>query len=344
MRLCPQCLAERQGTASAIHAEAEEKLAEAVAKAHRRNARLWPENGAPSIELTYPEVPGAEAPPDAEDARREAQFQAVDPEHTLDELVLPPSTDKELDAAMAQIEHYDTLYNRWQLGRIVKGKSRSLNLYGPPGTGKTVAAHGIAQRLGARIILISHAAIESKWVGETPKNLVAAFRVATREEAVLFIDEADSLLGARLSSVRQSADHAVNVARNVLLEQLSRFSGVAVFASNFAANYDPAFRRRMIAHVRFEVPDDEGRRRIWERLLVPPLPIHDNLTVDEMSSCSEGLSGSDMKAALIAAAALAARDDVALERTHLLDAFGDIRRAKEDIGHGREEDGTPRGG
>jgi SpoVK/Ycf46/Vps4 family AAA+-type ATPase len=114
------------------------------------------------------------------------------------------------------------------------------------------------------IIRANYAEIESKYVGETAKNIKAAFQKAKETGALLFFDEADSILGRRLSNVRQSTDHAVNVSRSVMLLELDQFSGVTVFATNLASNYDTAFIRRILGHIEMPLPDADQRLRLWQ--------------------------------------------------------------------------------
>ncbi|HLF87599.1 MAG TPA: AAA family ATPase, partial [Anaerolineales bacterium] len=83
-------------------------------------------------------------------------------------------------------------------------------------------------------------------MGETGKNIKAAFQKSRETGALLLFDEADSILGQRLSNVRQSTDHAVNLSCSVMLLELDQFSGVTVFAINLASNYDTAFIRRIL--------------------------------------------------------------------------------------------------
>ena len=49
---------------------------------------------------------------------------------------------------------------------------------GDSGTGKTLAAEVVAKELGLPLLKIDLARVVSKWVGETEKNLEAAFREA----------------------------------------------------------------------------------------------------------------------------------------------------------------------
>lgn len=109
------------------------------------------------------------------------------------------------------------------------------------------------------MICVNYAEIESKFVGETPKNIKEAFQFAEEKQAILFFDEADSILGKRFSNVSQSTDHAVNVSRSVMLLELDSFKGVTLFASNFMSNYDSAFVRRIIGHIEMRLPTEQGR-------------------------------------------------------------------------------------
>src|SRR5699024_7021173 len=111
--------------------------------------------------------------------------------------------------AIAILENRDLLFRQWGLGTIMS-PAVLLNLYGNSGTGKTMAAEAIAHRMGKRIIRASYADIESKYHGEGPKRLKGLFWAAKESGAVLFIDEADSMLSARLRSVSQGSEQAIN--------------------------------------------------------------------------------------------------------------------------------------
>ena len=60
-----------------------------------------------------------------------------------------------------------------------------------------------------------------------------------------------------------------NTVVNVLLQEMERFNGVVIFATNLASNFDPAFERRIRTHVLFEMPGVEERERIWQVQLHP---------------------------------------------------------------------------
>ena len=107
------------------------------------------------------------------------------------------------------------------------------------------------------------------WAGETPKNVAAVFRMATRRDAVLFFDEADAIASRRTTGATQGYQRESNTVVNVLLKELEAFNGVVIFATNLAANFDPAFERRIRTHVLFEMPGVEEREQIWQVQLHP---------------------------------------------------------------------------
>ena len=89
----------------------------------------------------------------------------------------------------------------WNISSIQPQRGRCiLNFYGPPGTGKTRAALGVALQLGKPLYQVDYSAVISKYLGDTAKHIAAAFRQAKEQNAVLFFDEADSLLSRRVNA------------------------------------------------------------------------------------------------------------------------------------------------
>jgi len=228
------------------------------------------------------------------------------PRHSLEQLVLDADTLARIHEAVNVLVSQELLFDTWNLAAVARtGRRVALNFYGPPGTGKTLAADAIADLLGREILVISYAELESKYVGETPKNIKAAFARAAEHGALLFFDEADSILGKRLTSINQSADNSVNVARSTTLIELDNFDGVVIFASNLVKNYDTAFLRRMLAHVAFRLPAAEQRKSIWQCHLPPQLPLAADVDLNELARFSEGAAGGDIQNAVLLAASYA---------------------------------------
>ena len=124
--------------------------------------------------------------------------QSVIPRLTFDDVILPESTRRALEQAMAQVHQHDLIFRQWGLGeRYSTGQALAFNFAGPPGTGKTICAEAIAHALGRRLLVVRYAEVESMWAGETPKNVAELFRIAVEENAVLVFDEADSIAARR---------------------------------------------------------------------------------------------------------------------------------------------------
>lgn len=263
-------------------------------------------------------------------------FIVEQPIRSLDDLIVSPSTRQQIDNLLAKVLYHRELYEDWDLQKIDPyGGRTAINLYGPPGTGKSFCAEAIAHNLKRGFIRVNYAEIESKYVGETPKNIKAAFAKARQENVVLFFDEADSILGKRLTHVTQSADHGVNVSRSVMLLELDHFNGVVIFATNLASNYDNAFVRRILGHVEMPLPDVDCLMRLWKYHLPERMPRDlSEQDFDVLVQASQGLSGGDVLNAVISSATIAVQrlENRRVTRQDLLKAVESIRKAKRDVG------------
>src|SRR5690348_17309287 len=201
-------------------------------------------------------------------ARRAVE--SIAPRRTFNDVILPPVTRRALDTALAQVTQHDLIFNKWGLGeRHPTGLALAFNFAGPPGTGKTICAEAIAHSLGRHLLLVRYAELESMWMGETSKNVAAIFRTAREQKAVLFFDEADAIATRRSTSLDHGFQRESNSVVNVLLQELEWYNGVVIFATNLAANFDPAFERRIRTHVLFEMPGRAEREQIWRVQLHP---------------------------------------------------------------------------
>jgi proteasome-associated ATPase len=160
--------------------------------------------------------------------------------------------------------------------RPVKG----ILLYGPPGTGKTLLAKAAAtsiarahgrDRMGAGgFVYLKGPELISKWIGESESQIRAMF-AATREfhrahghPSVVFLDEADALLGGR--------DRGPNVSINAttvpqFLAEMDGFdepSAIFLLATNRPDILDPAVTRegRVDRKVRVDRPGEDAARQI----------------------------------------------------------------------------------
>jgi SpoVK/Ycf46/Vps4 family AAA+-type ATPase len=235
--------------------------------------------------------------------------ESVTPRRSFEDVILPPATRRALDSALAQVTQHDLIFDQWGLGeRHPSGLALAFNFAGPPGTGKTICAEAIAHALGRRLLLLRYAELESLWVGETPKNVAAVFRRAREERAVLLFDEADALAARRSTSMQHGSDREFNTTISVLLQELERYDGIVIFATNLAANFDPAFERRIRTHVLFEMPGADEREQIW-RVQLHPLrtPLGQDVDFRALARDYE-VSGGDIRNAVLKAALAAAAE------------------------------------
>ena len=273
-------------------------------------------------------------------SNHETHYLRQEPRFKLDQdLILPAETRIQINECLAKLRHHKTIYMDWNFSSVDPlGMGTVLNFYGPPGTGKTLAAEALAGTLGLPFISIGIAEIESKFMGETAKNIQKAFAETTESGAVLFFDEADTLLGKRLSSVTQGVDNEVNSMRSTMLIELERFEGIAIFATNFAKNYDEAFRSRISYHVKFDLPDLQARHALWSRMLVKEIPLAGEREelIDWCAELSEGLSGREvrtcMRIALPKPLMQAGSGEARLALEHLKESIHQVKQAHAEVG------------
>lgn len=196
-------------------------------------------------------------------ASRAKAYVPVEPAYSFDRVILPDDVMEKIESAINILRYERKVFREWGLYEIQPNPSSSLSFFGPSGTGKTMAAEAIAEKLSKKILKVSYADVESKYHGEGPKMVKAIFLAAEKEDAVLFFDEADSLLSKRLTNVSQGSEQAINSMRSQLLICLEEFKGIAIFATNLVVNYDNAFLTRLIS-VEFKNPDAATRKRIWD--------------------------------------------------------------------------------
>lgn len=241
-------------------------------------------------------------------------YAAEEPRFTFNQVILPQRVIDQIEHATGVIQVEHKVFDEWGLRSIIPNASSALNFYGPPGTGKSMAAEAIAAKLGKKILSATYADIESKFHGEGPKMVKAIFMAAERDDAVLFLDESDSLLSKRLSSVSEASAQAINSMRSQLLISLERFKGIVIFATNLVVNYDRAFLSRLI-NIEFTMPTEVEREKIWWQHLrseTVHVPLADDVDIASLAKTYE-FCGREIKSAVKSACiatALEQRDQV----------------------------------
>lgn len=259
-------------------------------------------------------------------------FYISEPKYSLDDVILSETVKKEIERIVSYIKYNDKIFKEWNLQSVIKQHNLSVNLYGESGTGKTMTAHAIAKMLNKKIVLVNYAEIESKYVGETSKNLVGLFQFAKENDAVILFDEADALLSRRVTAMHSATDVSVNQTRNTLLKILDDYDGIIFFTTNFIQNFDSAFIRRIFGHVKFEMPNKETRYVLWNHYLLDTIPCDNRKSVIEKISEVEDVTGADISTAILKAAIDAVCDEPACITYELLNGIlEEIIKAKKAV-------------
>lgn len=232
------------------------------------------------------------------------------PRRSFADVVLPAETRQQLYDALTQIEKHRLIFGNWGLGeRHPTAQGLAFNFAGPPGTGKTICAEAVAYALGKKLMRVRYSELESCWVGETGKNVRAVFREARAQDAVLFFDEADSIAARRFSAMNAGYERESNQVVNILLTELEEYEGVVIFATNMAANFDPAFERRVRTHILFRIPNVAERERIWKVQIHPQkTPLGSDVDFRDLAERFE-IAGGDIRNAVLKAAQMAAAEE-----------------------------------
>lgn len=157
------------------------------------------------------------------------------------------------------------LAGEWQPGQLLKALQRSgrgsLCFYGPPGTGKTQFAEVLAEALDRELIARQASELISPYVGQTEQNLARLFQSTDPERSVLLLDEVDSFLTDR-GQARHSWERTQV---NELLQQLERYPGIFIAATNRMQGLDQAALRRFDFKLHFRALSPAQRRVLFAR-------------------------------------------------------------------------------
>ena len=260
---------------------------------------------------------------------------AEKPRFHWNQLIVNDAVAQELRDTVQLIKNRSKIYDEWGFSEIDSVPHCVINFYGAPGTGKTMSAHILADELGINILPLNYADIESKYVGDAPKNLVAAFDCAQEQNALLFFDEADSFLGKRITNVQNGSDQAVNSLRSQLLMLLESRDTIVVFATNLQENYDTAFNSRILKNIKFELPDTENRQKIIRKMIPQKVPLAQSERTEDfytrLSELTDGFAPREIKNAVLNTLIRACNLDGNISAAVFYDVFAHEKQVHNDI-------------
>jgi len=260
----------------------------------------------------------------------------VRPDATFEQLVLSDEQDRLLCSVLDRVRGQAQVLHEWGFSRAARhrGGARVL-LSGPPGTGKSLAAAAAAAELGLDLLVVDLAALVSKWLGETEKNIAEVFDAAEHCQAVLFFDEADAVFGRRTDGSDAQGRWA-NLETAYLLSRIDRSDGLVVLATNLRRNIDDAFLRRLDVIIELDEPDRAARERLWRLHLPAGAPRAPDVDLGPLAAMYE-ITGGLIRNAALAAAFGAAAAGRPINQDGLIHAVHDEYRKA-----GRSFPGSPR--
>ncbi|KAL3468086.1 P-loop containing nucleoside triphosphate hydrolase protein [Aspergillus heterothallicus] len=172
---------------------------------------------------------------------------------------------------------------------VIRGKGLGLVflLEGPPGSGKTMTAEVVAECLHSPLYTVTSGELGSS-ITDVERNLKNAFKLITKWNAVMLLDEADVFM-----TKRSKENSMGNELVSIFLRLVEYQTGVLFLTTNRTDNLDPAFASRIHVHIPYSSAGPEQRKLIWEQLADK---MDHALTVEDIAVFSElELSGREIK-------------------------------------------------
>jgi SpoVK/Ycf46/Vps4 family AAA+-type ATPase len=145
------------------------------------------------------------------------------------------------------------------IGRYFKSRPEGLILYfqGPTGVGKRTVAEALCCKLGIPLLVVDAARLLHGELGiETAARLL--FREALLQEAALYVDHFDSLLGE---------DRKVVQCRETLIQELENLSSLTFLGGSNGFESAGLFHRKNFIRVDLPVPAYPLRKELWKASL-----------------------------------------------------------------------------
>ena len=244
---------------------------------------------------------GEELVLDEEEDLNSHLFEIVEPEKSLEDVVLTENTKKQIEIILNQIENRDLFYKEWGFGeKYEKGKGLIVIFYGPPGTGKTLTAEVIAHHLKYKLYIVSLSDVMNCYYGVTEKNIKRVFEIAAKKDCILLLDEVDAFISSR-SKGGNHMDAQHNREVSLFLRLIENFEGVAIFTTNLPGTLDFALKRRISIKLEFQKPNLSMRKKLWETLIPEGLPLSPDIDFEELAG-NFNLTGGEIKNVIMNAA------------------------------------------
>lgn len=187
-------------------------------------------------------------------------------------------------------------------------------MYGPPGTGKTLLARAVAHHTDCCFIRVSGSELVQKYIGEGSRMVRELFVMARQHApSIIFMDEIDSIGGARGGEGGGGGDSEVQRTMLELLNQLDGFEPAqnikVLMATNRLDILDPALLRpgRIDRKIEFPNPNEAARLHIL-KIHSRKMNLMRGINLKKIANMMKGASGAESKAVCTEAGMFALRE------------------------------------
>lgn len=210
---------------------------------------------------------------------------------TLDDVILPEKTKKELRKIV------DMMKNNDRLIRIGARPIKGIALYGESGTGKTLTAKILSNEIDSKFIYKSGSEFKGKYQSEGCEKVKKLFEEARNyPSACIFIDEADSLLAQREEGENKNDS---NMTVNQILTELDGFDKneniFVIIATNRLDMIDEAAKRsgRFDTILHIGIPTFENRVDLFE-LYINKVEHDKDINFVKLAELTKEITGADV--------------------------------------------------
>lgn len=176
--------------------------------------------------------------------------------------------------------------------------SRGLLFHGPPGTGKTLFARALANALDRPFVELSQADLTHEHINKSPQLIKRLFEEAQHLGGVVFIDEAEQLLGDRTNAENSHAEDqkVTNMFLSALTKEDQDF--ILLLTTNQRDGMDEAILRPGRVDSEFEIglPDVEARTEILKLTVLGVPHKLGQEHAEHLAKKTEGWSGAELNA------------------------------------------------
>ncbi|KAJ5077735.1 atpase [Anaeramoeba ignava] len=215
----------------------------------------------------------------------------------VEQVILPENIKKLIMQSTENFTQFEMLRKRLEFESVIGDSGGfSMMFYGSSGTGKTMMANALGNYLQRKILLVNFPQL---WLKDPAKSLRLIFKEARIQNAILFFDECEQLFEQRGKDDKEKqVKQKTNI--SMMLTELDRFDGLAIFATNRPFDLDEAMHRRITLSIEFKKPDAFTREQIWKTHLPKEISYSEDIDITSISQKYE-LTGGLIRNAVLAA-------------------------------------------